>query len=305
MKQNRLLEKITFFTNRLALITVLCLIGVLYYWVSQKGPFTPSWIPRNSLEPSPSLADLTAPVSVETVNELEVLFTTHNYYLDEAREEGLVVPTLYLDSLPADFGRHVKGDQQKILFVQVLLPLILQENQNIRKEREKLLSIKSLIQQGYTLTFPQEKFLKDMAQKYRVENFSFDKLETLITRVDVIPVAMALGQAIEETGWGASYAARVKNSTFGVTLASGVKSYNSLGESVKSYMHILNTHPAYKKMRSIRSRLRDSGEDLSALRLMDGLQHYSELGQRYIHKVKKHIRQHNLDRFEAAQLEVS
>ena len=65
--------------------------------------------------------------------------------------------------------------------------------------------------------------MKDLAEKYRLKHFDITKLAELIKRVDVIPVAMALGQAIEETGWGRSYAARIKNATHGVTLTSGVR----------------------------------------------------------------------------------
>ena len=62
---------------------------------------------------------------------------------------------------------------------------------------------------------------------------------------------------------------------------------------MRSYLHNLNTHPRYKRLRIIRQRLRASGGPITGLALVRGLQFYSERRERYIAEVKQMIQ--NLD----------
>lgn len=255
-------------------------------------------------------------VEVKTTQELIDLFQEHQYCLGQegfvqkenliqSRKNCLKIPELFLASLPQDFGRHKTQtiEEQKQLFLQALLPFILEANAEILVERQELERLQSILKEDGNLSLCEYQWLDGLAQKYRFKNFTYDRLSELLERVDVIPVAMALGQAAEETGWGSSYAARIKNSVFGITLTSGVKAYESLQHSVKAYMLNLNANPAYAKMRTIRHSLRKQGQDLCALKLMDGLYYYSELHNLYIRKVKSHINHNQLKRFDSAMLD--
>jgi uncharacterized FlgJ-related protein len=257
---------------------------------------------QNRLEQNAAKSQTNTFMSVANAKELEDLFKQHDYSLDPISDDAVTVPEIYLDSLPHDFGKQLTNTQKKQLFVQTLLPFILDTNREILEERKTLLHYAAHLKSGRPLDEQACQWLSDLATKYRMKTFSLEKIDGLIERVDVIPVAMALGQAIEETGWGSSYAARIKNSVFGITLTSGVKAYENLAHSVKGYMLNLNANPAYKKMRRIRQELRGQGQDLCALKLMEGLHYYSELGQAYIRKVKIHITKNALARYEAAQL---
>jgi Bax protein len=193
------------------------------------------------------------------------------------------------------------GDRKE-LFVKALLPLILDANKEISRKRERLLSLKAVLKNNQGIRDADWLWLQDLASEYRLADFCEEKMPELVKRVDEIPVAMALAQAIEETGHGGSSAIRKKNATHGVTLSTGVKAYESLADSVYSYMRNLNSNMAYFEMRQIRAQLRAQDKDISGAKLMDGLYHYSELHGAYIKKVKRHIATYKLDRFEDAQL---
>ena len=176
---------------------------------------------------------------------------------------------------------------RKEIFINNLLPSILAYNEEIQAERNYLLILKKLTDSGKSLTKRQNRWLNQLALKYKLRHVT---LPELLKRVDVIPPSLALGQAVIETGWGGSLAAQRLNSPFGMMrTAKDVFSYKSLQESVTHYIHNLNTHDAYASMRTIRSELRMTGEQLCSLKLLKGLTRYSSQGTFYTSRVKKII----------------
>ncbi|XP_022778688.1 uncharacterized protein LOC111320269 [Stylophora pistillata] len=139
--------------------------------------------------------------------------------------------------------------------------MILLANAEIQHEREKLLAIKG----KEKLAPSDETFLEKLCKRYKMDSPDFKELEL---RVDEIPTSLALAQAIVETGWGSSFAARHKNALFGITLKSGVKAYKDTYASVIDYMRNLNTHYAYKSMRSLCQSMRQKGQDLDGKQLI-------------------------------------
>ncbi|HBN22382.1 MAG TPA: hypothetical protein DD412_04015 [Holosporales bacterium] len=302
MKQSTLLKKINFCVSRAIIAGALLLIAALYIMVAKNYIKTPIFGVSTLKAAVPTTQPKTF-VEVQTTKELTALFDQHDYSLaTDQITSNIAVPAIYLATLPNDFARNLTIAETKELFLQAILPLILEANNEIAQERAMLISLKEIVENQGNLLESQKEWLKNLAEKYRLKNFSYDKLEELLIRVDEIPVSMALAQAAEETGWGRSYAARIKNATHGVTLPSGVKAYESLVISVKAYMRNLNANPAYKEMRTIRYNLRSQDKDLCGVRMMDGLYYYSELHHTYIKKVQKHIEHHNLERFDDAQL---
>lgn len=269
--------------------------------------------PHSSANPSAAIGDGADPLAsllkVKSTCELVALFEAHDYCLKSFMNAGalraiqICIPQLFLEAIPDDFARHEHPiSERKMIFMQTLLPFILEANAEILQERQELICLANRLEKKESLSICEYAWLDDLARKYNFRKFTYERASELLKKVDIIPVSMALAQAAEETGWGTSYAARVKRSVFGVTLSTGVKAYKTLRHSVKAYMRNLNANPAYAKMREIRLNLRNQGGALCSIQLMDGLYHYSELHHLYIKKVKAHILKNQLARFDGATL---
>lgn len=238
-------------------------------------------------------------IDVKNVSQLRALYEALEFDIFGKGANLNEVPRVYLTSLPKDLKRLSKVEEKKQLFVQALLPCILAENERIIGDRERLLEMRSLMLNGFKLSEEDQEWLAEMIQRYKLKELSMDEL---IARVDFIPPSLALGQAILETGWGVSFAALEKNSPFGYTIKEQVKFYESLQKSVEDYIINLNTHHAYRKMRTKRAQLRVENKPICSFQLVDTLHHYSELGGLYISRVKDVMKRHSLGEFDQAQL---
>jgi Bax protein len=248
----------------------------------------------------PTIKDGVRLISVRTAAELSDLFKRKNYNLDLDDDGHVIIPRLYLAKLPKDFNTNIHNEDRQELFLQSLLPLVLDANHEITRERKQLLKIKKSLDDGQKLTGEQQRWIKHIAQKYKATS---QDVRMLLKRVDTIPPSLALAQAIVETGWGTSHAARNKNSAFGTTLSTGVKAYENLYACVRSYVLNLNSNPAYADMRKIRHDMRQKGVGLCSEQLLKGLSRYCELRQKYIKRVLHIIRYYELKRFDTAQLQ--
>ena len=191
--------------------------------------------------------------------------------------------------------------EKKKKFFDVIVPLVRNENNRIRKNREKLLSI---IKKG-KVSKEEKKWLSDLMKKYKTDN-----LETLLKRVDIIPTSLVVAQAAIESGWGTSRFAKQGNSLFGQRDYSGggikpkgatgftVAKFDNIADSIKSYMQNLNTHKAYKGLRDRRKDMRDSGEEINSLNIIPALSKYSERGQAYIRDLASIIKSNDLKKFD-------
>ena len=220
--------------------------------------------------------------------------------------------------VPSKFARHIPakhfemtGDAQKQSFINLLLPLILATNDELLQRREAV--------QAAVQAHDRDK-LNQWAVLYRIEAEKLDDTglaERLLRRVDTIPVALALAQAAVESGWGTSRFARQGNALFGQwawTESAGmrplaasndravVRSFGSLLESVRAYMHNLNTHQNYERFRDARYRLKPQSEAVKARRLAAYLDSYAEIGQAYVEKLLVIISSNNFDHYAEAKL---
>ncbi|MGK2907996.1 MAG: glucosaminidase domain-containing protein [Desulfuromonadales bacterium] len=134
--------------------------------------------------------------------------------------------------------------------------------------------------------------------------------DILLRRVDTVPPSLVLAQAAEESGWGTSRFAVEGNALFGmwtwgeegitpVKQRSGlgnykIASYKTPLQSVIAYMHNLNTHQAYKKLRSRRAELRNAGSKVTGWDLASTLTKYSERGQAYVDSLRSMIKGNKL-----------
>ena len=79
----------------------------------------------------------TVRLSASTLNQL---FKDENYNLKDIRKNKLVKP-IRIDLLPSEIKSIENVKKRKELFIQIVLPLILEENKKIRIERKTLFSI--------------------------------------------------------------------------------------------------------------------------------------------------------------------
>jgi Bax protein len=240
---------------------------------------------------------------------IEELFKSTNYNLKDVRENKLVKP-INLDLLPKEIGKIENTKKRKELFIQIILPLVIDENNSIKLDRIKLFSILNKSKNTKT----EQEWLNIKFKQYGVVN---KDLSTLKIRMDEVPVSMAIAQAAKETGWGTSRFAQEGNALFGQWTWSGegikpadaeddsthkVMRFKVLQASVKAYQRNLNTHSSYKNFRSARAELRDEGKKLDSMILTEYLDKYAETGKEYVKILQQIIRQNDLTDFDDAKL---
>ena len=256
-----------------------------------------------------SLNDLETDTVRLNASTITQLFEDTDYKLDDVRETKLVKPVA-LTLLPAEIKMIESTKKRKEFFIQIVLPLILKENNNIRLDRKMLFSI---INKSNN-TQLEKKWLE---KKYKQYGVNSKDLSVLKVRMDEVPVSLAIAQAAKETGWGTSRFAQEGNALFGQWTWSGeglkpkeadenqghkVMKFNVLQASVRAYQRNLNTHRSYENFRLARAQLRDAGKILDSIVLSQFLDNYAETGNQYVEVLQKIIKQNDLKDFDDAKL---
>jgi Bax protein len=250
---------------------------------------------------------------IETVRlsaaTIEELFKSTNYNLEDVRKNKLVKP-ISLTLLPKEIKKIENTKKRKDLFIQIILPLVIKENNNIKLDRKKLFSVLNKNKN----TKAEKNWLNSKFNQYGVVN---KDLPTLKIRMDEVPISMAIAQAAKETGWGTSRFAQEGNALFGQWTWSGegikpsdaaddsthkVMKFKVLQASVKAYQRNLNTHSSYKDFRAARAELREDGKKLDSMILSKYLNKYAETGDAYVKILQLIIRQNKLTDFDDAKL---
>ncbi|MRI82834.1 MAG: mannosyl-glycoprotein endo-beta-N-acetylglucosamidase [Nitratiruptor sp.] len=196
---------------------------------------------------------------------------------------------------------------QKRAFFDILRPLVERENAKILEERR---FVQAFFEKLATQPFPEAKELQRLgaiAKKYRIKNL-YD-LEEYRVKIDTIPLSLVLAQAALESGWGKSRFAREANNLFGEWTwgkkglvpkhrspgkRHKIKIFDSIQDSIASYMLNLNRHRAYREFRAARYMARKKGRPFSGLEAAMTMQRYSEIGRRYTRLVSRIIRTNRL-----------
>jgi len=252
------------------------------------------------------IATTTVRLSAATI---EQLFKDTNYTLKDVRKNKFVKP-INLDLLPNEMKMIENTKQKKNLFIQIVLPLILKENTQIRLDRKKLFVILNKSNNSEA----EKKWLNMKFKQYGVKS---KDLFTLKIRMDEVPISLTIAQAAKETGWGTSRFALEGNALFGQWTFSGeglkplaidgdkthkVMKFQILQASIRAYQRNLNTHSSYKKFRKLRALARENNEKLDSLILADSLDKYAATGKEYTEILKKIIKQNALKDFDDAKL---
>ena len=256
-----------------------------------------------------SLNDLETDTVRLSASTIKQLFQDTGYNLEDVRKKKLVKPVA-LTLLPQEIKMIEDTRKRKELFIQIVLPLILKENNNIRLDRKTLFTI---INKNNNSDL-EKKWLEKKYKQYGIQS---NDLSELKIRMDEVPVSLAIAQAAKETGWGTSRFAQEGNALFGQWTWSGeglkpkdadvdeghkVMKFNVLQASVRAYKRNLNTHSTYKDFRKARAELRDTGKPLDGLMLSEHLDKYAETGLQYVAVLKKIIIQNKLKDFDDAKL---
>ncbi|MEZ8022511.1 glucosaminidase domain-containing protein [Vibrio sp. 1F255] len=240
---------------------------------------------------------------------------------EERRRAGQKAPDseqnvgdLTVSSDKPDFAAIEDVNKKKGTFFSYLRPSINIENKRITKERAFLTK---LSETGLNNVDSEDaSYAKRLGKLYSlpVPSSGLDDawLKEMLNRVNVLPEALVLTQAANESAWGTSRFATKANNYFGhwcYTKGCGlvplqrnegssheVATFSSSQESVHRYFMNLNRNRAYADLRVIRAKLDAQGDDLlttaTATELTNGLLKYSERGSDYVTDLQAMIR-HN------------
>ena len=250
--------------------------------------------------------DNTVSLNAETTLNL---FEDLGYDLTGVRA-GQKVKPIYLTKLPRDLKTLGDTKTKRELFIKIVLPLILDENEKITDDRKKLFKI---LGKNFN-TVGERIWLKRRFKEYKIADQDLGKLKM---RMDIIPVSLALAQAANESGWGTSRFALEGNALFGQWTWSkkGISPKNKdpnqshkilqfqiLKASVRAYKNNLNTHNAYKEFREVRAKLRQSETKITGLALTKYLKNYAAIGEKYTEIIEGIIKHNSLTDFDKANL---
>lgn len=214
--------------------------------------------------------------------DLDSYFEKINYNLNNEN-----VPTVIVKSFPDNLNEILDVQKKKNTFVKIMLPIIMKINIDIESEREKI--------------------LKDNISEEIITKYNTNDKETLLRRVQPIPIHIALGQSAKESGWGTSRFAIEGNNIFGEwTYEPGtgivpssrpegeiyeVKKFDTLVESMESYALKLNTLDYYTDFRKIRN------NEIQNKRLTEGLLYYSQQRETYVKTLSNLIDSNNFKKY--------
>ena len=237
------------------------------------------------------------------------LFEDLDYDLKSIRD-GQKVKPIYLTKLPKDLNSLGNTKTKRELFIKIVLPLILDENEKITEDRKKLFKILS---KNFN-TAGERVWLKRRFKEYKIEDQDLAKLKM---RMDIVPVSIAIAQAANESGWGTSRFALEGNALFGQWTWSKkgispkkkdknqthkVLQFQILKASVRAYKNNLNTHNAYRDFREARAQMREDKGQVTGLELTKHLKNYASIGEKYVSILDSIIVKNSLTDFDDANL---
>ncbi|MCG7496348.1 glucosaminidase domain-containing protein [Vibrio sp. Of7-15] len=238
---------------------------------------------------------------------------------EEKKPEPEIEETTPTQDKP-DFSSYADANEKKKAFFDFLRPAVVIENNRILKERQYLLAMSNKLQSSTPVSEKDTSYARRLGKLYHnevpSEGVTRSWLDTMLVQVDVIPEALVLSQAANESGWGTSRFAVQGNNYFGQWCyrkgcglvpssrtegaSHEVAVFESAYQSVHAYFMNVNRNAAYKELREIRLALHDDenteeklSSDQIASQLTAGLSRYSERGEEYVSEIQAMIRHNN------------
>ena len=257
-------------------------------------------------------------LSSDQFNNKVVVFRWSENILNYVKND-IPIPRMYFPYIPKNISQY-ETNMKKSVFTAILLPIALRGNELVLEERKQMkiaFSTNNIYQ------------IERCSKKYKIKNFKKINFSTLnrselkriklelLNKINSIPISLILAQSIIESGWGASRFAQEGNALFGqwtwknddgikpkgnLDANFSVKSFDSLLDSVNSYILNLNTHPAYKGLRNFRMSQYNNGKNITGNDMANFLDKYAEIGFEYVTKVKKMIKKNQLIKYENSRL---
>lgn len=204
-------------------------------------------------------------------------------------------------------------EQRKLVFIQKMNDLLNVSFDKVQKERAFIEHIFKNHSNKGLRSLNKDEFAKltNLQEKYRVKNL-FD-YEGYLERIDTIPKSMAIAQAMVESAIGTSRFAREANNLFGELTwnekglipkqrAEGkthkIRIFDTLQDSVNSYVLNLNRHFAYENFRKERAIHKKQGKIFSGLDAIHSLEKYAEIKGEYAKIIVSVIEKNDLAPFD-------
>ena len=302
--------KLDFVFKLYYLILLLLTLSVLISLVFSSNIYNKTIV--NSVPKTESIVDGNKNLSENLYN---VKLFDNTYYVDQFDIDKIrktkLVPNIVVPVLPAELKDVKSVEIRKEIFIQIALPLIVKENEVLHRLNRQIKHIEANFSH---LSRKDALWIKNLMDEYG--EYSINQL---LLKIDVIPVSLALAQAVIESGWGTSRFAYEGNALYGqyvwdngsagiipndreVDANYKIKSFNNLRESVASYMKNLNTNYHYDEFRINRFVMRTNKIPLDGANLADYLYNYS-IEDDYPIKIKNIIEMNNFQDFENLRID--
>ena len=185
--------------------------------------------------------------------------------------------------------------------------------EKVLKEREFALNfLDEGAKEGYRNLDPARlERLVEIQQKYRIKNL-FDT-RAYSKKIDTIPKSMGIAQAMVESATGTSRFTKEANNLFGEWTFKGrglvpkqrpkgkthkVRIFDSLQESVESYLLNLNRNNAYEEFRTLRLQHRKNNKKFSGLSAISTMKNYASIKEKYIEILRSVITKNGLSKYD-------
>jgi len=297
------------FRIEIVIISVILLLGPVTGLLLSKTNLLDKIVFLNTLRPN---VDVYKPVALNyddeiifsstKTSDLEILLNQISLnYNNITNLEKL--PNFSLLSLPKDLSNIEPTSRRKEIFLSSILPLVVKSNLDILNDRKILCE---------AIKNKDNKKKEEIAKKHYIDLSKIEKLmidNTLIRKIDIVPISLVMAQAAAESGWGTSRFALEGNALFGQwtwdkskgiqpKFASDqkavVRKFETLSDSVKSYLLNLNTHIAYSSMRAKRNRDCNQEKLISGYELANWMGNYAITRDEYIKLLRLIIKKNNL-----------
>lgn len=235
----------------------------------------------------------------------------HDNRLDQVRFREQTIMA-FAENIPSDLDALAVNEKTE-LFVLLILGDAVRVNEEIAEQKAELKRLMDKRHSFSRLTSREQWWLNRLAGEYLCD--PGDQAELLL-RVDTIPIALVLAQAIEESGWGTSRFAIQGNGLYGLhyhdksrdkfmhaRLGSvRVAAFDTVGQATGRYIRNLNVSKAYRELRTLRKAMRDDGVPVTGYELAAELSRYSERGDKYVDNLRYLMRRYDLVRLNDVSL---
>ena len=250
----------------------------------------------------------------EDWKDLNIYYEKNDFDPFTIKEEELSYLPI-LSHLPSNFNELQDVEVKKKLFYLITLPIIHETNGLIFNDRKMIINIEKKFLRA-DLNENETNEVIRLSKKYKLDYSTIDlKLfRDLKQRINIIPVSLALAQAIVESGWGQSRFALEGNALYGQWTTNeqkglipedrdedknhAVRKFENMKESVQAYMHNINTHRAYYSFRVVRriaERVQYTDPISAKVKFLAA---YAEIGQEYVDKLELIIESNKLREFD-------